>query len=418
MRKANKKSTFRKNRNICLPFTQENYEKIVYDPIKFRKSIDDRIKAFPELFPSEIVNGYLMKDIYRSKKQLIWIRRIEVAGINYTIRPSFIMPYLTGIVDEVEKVLFMRKFNVPFWALSYVFGKDPMYWYRMEQSIGRNSIVGTTVKNADDIPRHLGADEKHTRILGDKVYIATTIGNNCILGVSLAENAGEKSLRAAYNVFKEEAQYLKPDYAPITVNMDGWKATKKAWLFLFYSVVIIYCFLHVFIKIRDRASKKHKDIFHEVSKKLWNCYYAENKATFSQRIRRMVEWCKKKKLPDIISKPIKKLRKNIDAYKVAYDIPKAHRTSNMIDRLLQRMEHHLFSAQYFHGSIFAAELSIRGWALIQNFAPYNSRTVKKLKGLQSPAENLNKFSYHNNWLQNLLISASLGGYRIPPLNPL
>ena len=127
MRKANKKSTFRKNRNICLPFTQENYEKIVYEPIKFRKSIDDRIKAFPELFPSEIVNGYLMKDIYRSKKQLIWIRRIEVAGINYTIRPSFIMPYLTGIVDEVEKVLFMRKFNVPFWALSYVFGKDPMY---------------------------------------------------------------------------------------------------------------------------------------------------------------------------------------------------------------------------------------------------------------------------------------------------
>lgn len=94
-------------------------------------------------------------------------------------------------------------------------------------------------------------------------------------------------------------------------------------------------------------------------------------------------------LPSIISDPIKKLQKNIAAYKVAYDFPKAHRTSNMIDRLMQRMDRHLFTTQYFHGTMAAAELSIRGWALIQNFAPYNPRTVKKLDGRQSPAERLN-----------------------------
>ena len=92
-----------------------------------------------------------MKDIYHSKKQSIAIRRIEIAGITYTIRPSFLMPYMTGVVDEIEKALFMRKFNVPFWALSYAFGKDPMYWYRIEQSLGRNSIVGTTIRNCEDI---------------------------------------------------------------------------------------------------------------------------------------------------------------------------------------------------------------------------------------------------------------------------
>jgi hypothetical protein len=100
----------------------------------FRICIDERIELFPELFPPEITKGYLMKDIYQSKKQSIAIRRIEIAGINYTIRPSFLMPYMTGVVDEIEKALFMRKFNVPFWALSYAFGKDPMYWYRIEQS--------------------------------------------------------------------------------------------------------------------------------------------------------------------------------------------------------------------------------------------------------------------------------------------
>ena len=62
---------------------------------------------------------------------------------------------------------------------------------------------------------------------------------------------------------------------------------------------------------------------------------------------------------------------SIAAYKVAYDHPGSHRTSNMVDRLMQRMDPHLFSTQYFHESITAAELSIRGWTLIQNFAPYN-----------------------------------------------
>jgi hypothetical protein len=119
----------------------------------------------------------------------------------------------------------------------------------------------------------------------------------------------------------------------------------------------------------------------------------------------------------VIAKPINKLRQNIAAYKVAYNHPKAHRTSNMVDRLMQRMDRHLFSTQYFHGSMAAAELSIRGWTLIHNFALYNPRTIKKLNGYRSPAERLNQFRYHDNWLHNLYISASLGGYRSPPQNP-
>jgi len=183
-------------------------------------------------------------------------------------------------------------------------------------------------------------------------------------------------------------------------------------------VVIICCFLHVYIKIHDRAKKKYRDIFEEAVSKLWDCYRAESKMSFSQQIRRLVEWCEKQEAPPVIVNPIKKLRQNIGAYIVAYDHPKAHRTSNMVDRLMQRMDRHLFSTQYFHGSMDAAQLSIRGWTLINNFAPYNPRTVEKLNGFKSPAERLNQFRYHNCWLQNLNISASLGGYRRPPQNPL
>ncbi len=107
--------------------------------------LDMLIKEHPELFPPEIAFGYTMKEIRVSKKLKLRIRRIVIAGISYTIRPSFAMPYMTGFVKDVEKPLFLRKFAVPFWALSHCFGKDPMYWYRLEATIGRYSLVGTTI---------------------------------------------------------------------------------------------------------------------------------------------------------------------------------------------------------------------------------------------------------------------------------
>jgi hypothetical protein len=54
---------------------------------------------------------------------------------------------MVGNIDDVEKVIFLRKFDVPFWALSHIFGKYPAYWYRITQSLGRNSIVGTTIRD-------------------------------------------------------------------------------------------------------------------------------------------------------------------------------------------------------------------------------------------------------------------------------
>ncbi len=103
-----------------------------------------------------------------------------------------------------------------------------------------------------------------------------------ILGASIANDAGDNALKEAYQVFKHEARCLKPSYAPDTVNIDGWNATRKAWTCLFTSIVIVYCFLHVFIKIRDRAKKKYKDIFIQATSKLWDCFHAENKLFMSR----------------------------------------------------------------------------------------------------------------------------------------
>ena len=370
------------------------------------------IEAFPELFPPEIAQGYQMKDHHCSNKLNLTIRRIRIGKESYTIRPSFV-PRMTGKTQDVEKALFLRKFGVPFWALAYVFERDPMYWYRMEKSLGRNSIVGTTVNDPEKLPDHLCADEKHSWIQGRRTYLATTVGDECILGVDIAQNPNCSSLYPAYERFKQEARILKPDYTPKTVNLDGWEATRKVWKSLFSGTAIIFCFLHIFIAIRDRAKRKHKKIFDVVADKLWHAYRASSRQFFSQRIRHLHDWAVRHSLPAVIVDKIAKMRQNLDFYARAYYFPGCHRTSNMLERIVRLMDRHLFAMQYFHRSIDSARLSVRAWALIYNFAPWNPCAEKK-NGFSSPAHMLNGTCYHDNWLQNLLISASLGGYRYPP----
>ncbi len=52
-------------------------------------------------------------------------------------RPSFVMPYMVGYTDDVEKSMFLRCWGVPYWALAYVFGRNAQYWYRIDNHIGR-----------------------------------------------------------------------------------------------------------------------------------------------------------------------------------------------------------------------------------------------------------------------------------------
>jgi len=61
------------------------------------------------------------------------------------------------------------------------------------------------VKNPDDLPEDILADEKHTRFNGQKVYIATTVANDCVLGASVSLDADTEGLTEAYGHFKTEA---------------------------------------------------------------------------------------------------------------------------------------------------------------------------------------------------------------------
>lgn len=406
----------RAQKRITLPIELGKYNEIVNDYVAYRKWVDEMIVEYPELFPKSIVDGYTLHDGRSSMKlEKVRLRRICLKTEDengkeqvFTIAPSGIMPYFVGLTDEIEKALFLRRFDVPFWALSYVFGRDDQYWYRLENHFGRYNLVQTVVKDPEKLPQHLLADEKITRLNGEEVVVATTVGSDCVLGASVALGADTAQLTEAYQRFKDEALHLNPDYKPATVNTDGWGATQKTWLSLFPLIVLIECFLHAFIKIRSRG-KHLKDTFHLLSQKVWEVYHAVDAASFRVQAKELLTWAENNTASYVLE-AVQKLYSKVDRFVLAYDHPLAHRTSNMLDRHMNLMARWLDSSRFFHGHWTSAERSIRAWALLHDFGPYCPRTKADVS-YSSPAHKLNGFVYHDNWLHNLMISTSMSGIR-------
>jgi hypothetical protein len=363
----------------------------------------------PELFPAAFSGGFQLHDTYQSVKQGLRLRRIKLTqtGAVFLVRPSLVMPYLGAKTEELEKALYLRQWGVPFAALAYVFGHDPMWYYRAWVSLGRNSLVGTTVKSAEQLPADLLADEKHTWLSGQRQYVATTVGGGCFLGAEVVAEASTPALQAGYQGFLTEARTVQPDYQPETVCTDGWPATREAWQLLVPTITLILCFLHSILKIEARCRGALRQ---RLRQRAWHVYQAPNKVHFAQRIRRLREWASSH-LEGAVQGTVLKLCELKDQFSVAYDFPAAARTTNGIDRLMDYQDRVLYGMRYLHGTPQSARWAVRAMALQWNFHPYSMR-ARSDGAKHSPFEALNGFQYHDNWLHNLLSAASMGGCRL------
>jgi len=407
-----------KSKQICIFIDSEVYNDILCDPQAFRECLDQEIAAHPQLFPATIAQGYTLHDILPESKKMpgVRLRRIklnvpvdETTSPVYTVRPSFVFPYMTGLTTVIARALLLRLWGVPFWVLAYVFGRNAQYWYRLEQQVGRYSIVGTTVQVPENLPRDLLADEKHTRFHGDKAYIAMTVADECVLGAAVSLTADEPGLTEAYAPFKAEATRVDPEYTPRTVNTDGWAATQAAWRSLFSQVTVILCFLHAFLNVRKRC-KRLQETYTALKTRIWETYHAPDAPTFLAKIAALETWATHTMPEGSGLDAVRKLCRKAPEFAKTYAHPYAYRTSNMIDRQIRLLERVLVRQQGFHGHLKSADRSCRAWALYHNFRPYCPRS-KIVETHQSPVDKLNGFVYHENWLHNLMISASLGGYR-------
>jgi hypothetical protein len=338
-----------------------------------------------------------------SEKTDVITRRIKLKkGEVWTVHPSFVMPYMTGFTEEIAKALHLRKYGVPYEALTYVFGRDDNYWYRIETQFGRKSIVATTVKTVE-IPVDLLADEHHSKINGDKVAIATTVTHGVVLGAEVCPGFTKDELKEGYEVFALEAKEVESEYAPSTVNTDGYAGTIGAWLALFPMVITIRCFLHAWLRIRDRS--KTLANFFELGERVWNVYYSTTKRMMSQRIRRLRDWAMKNVVGVVLEKTLALCDKR-DEWSLWYENENAYTTSNELDRLMRSQNRYFDRGQHFHGTLESANLRSRSWAILHNYWDWGRRTRKKNEGYRCPAERLNGKRYADCWLENLLVATS------------
>ena len=194
---------------------RQQYEAIWHNPIALRQWLERLIAESPEIFPPSIEHGYHLSGHLPESKKMpgIRLRQIRLKSGVYSLRPSFVMSYMSGSVEQLDSGMLLLSVNTPCWVVTQVCGRNDMFWYRQLERLGRNSLVGTSVPKSEQLPTDLVADEHHCDWVGEKGYVAFTVGGGCILGASLSAAADEAHLSDAYGVFAQEARELDPNYA-------------------------------------------------------------------------------------------------------------------------------------------------------------------------------------------------------------
>lgn len=397
-------------KQICIPMTRELYDRIWDDAAKVRELLQALIGTWPELFPAGIQSGWHLSGHLAESRKMpgVRLRQLRLAdGDVYALRPSFVFSYMTGTVEELEHPLLLLAIGVPCWVVTLIFGRNDMFWHRHLERLGRVNLVGTTVRDPASLPEHLAADEHHTDWCGEKGYVAVTAGGGCLLGVALSESADEAHLTDAYGQFAREARQVDPEYQPQTVNTDGWFATSNAFAALFSTIVPILCFLHGFLKVRERGRKDR-----DLHARIWEVYRAATATEFRTAMAAFRVWFEQREWRKAVAEMVPKLWKRQSQYEAAYSHPGCHRTSNLVDRLMNRMKRFLYAGRGLHGKQGSSERRLRGWALLQNFRPFAPRSGQP-RQYQSPAHRLSQKKYHDHWLHNLQVCTSLAGARSP-----
>ena len=170
---------------------------------------------------------------------------------------------------------------------------------------------------------------------------------------------------------------------------------------------MVLCFLHGFLKIRDRCRKDQ-----ELHRRVWDVYRAATAEEFHRLMNEFQQWCGTQTWTASVHEMLTKLWNKTESYVVAYDHPGCHRTSNAVDRPMNRLCRLMYAGRGLHGHQVSSESRLRGWALLQNFRPYAPRG-RYPRAFESPAHRLNGKRYHEHWLHNLMASTSLLGFRSP-----
>ena len=116
-----------------------DYARFMSDREFARAQLDQMHSQHPELFPEAWGWGYAWCGLTEPSRRRAGLGVGGSAQADegvFTVAPAWVMPYLTASVAEVERPVLLMRFLCSCWALAQVFGRDAMFWYRLEQSLG------------------------------------------------------------------------------------------------------------------------------------------------------------------------------------------------------------------------------------------------------------------------------------------
>ncbi len=107
---------------------------------------------------------------------------------------------------------------------------------------------------------------------------------------------------------------------------------------MLHNVTLLLRFLHALLTIRDRATKALGERGQEGKKRVWEAYHARSKRAFSRRLRRMKAWAEQALPECALRNQTLDLCKKRAQFMQSYDHLTAHRTSNLVDRLMKFLD--------------------------------------------------------------------------------
>ncbi|ADE15610.1 hypothetical protein Nhal_2527 [Nitrosococcus halophilus Nc 4] len=150
-------------RTIRLGLAEADYERFMSDREFAKRGLDKGYREHPELFPEQWDKGDVLYGFTpQSRKQGLRCRRIRLRATRavFTVAPSFVMPYMSARVEQVEKALFLMRFHVPCWAIAHVFRRDAMYAKKFDSEFDS----GKDMTHALDISKARRPLQKQRRI--------------------------------------------------------------------------------------------------------------------------------------------------------------------------------------------------------------------------------------------------------------
>ena len=182
---------------------------------------------------------------------------------------------MTGTVDQLAYPLLLAARCSPVAA-------DDRFRPQRHVLVSRHGAAGAKQSGGNHRPRlgtvarASGGGRAYADWAGQKGCIPTTVGGGCSWGVALTASADDVHLQEAYGVFAgQSAEDIDPEVRPPDSNTDGWASTRNAFQTLFPLITVVLCFLHGFLKIRDRCRKAR-----ELHRRVWDVYRAATAEEF------------------------------------------------------------------------------------------------------------------------------------------